>query len=149
MSKDSYVIGVDPDTKKHGVAIYENGKLTRLSMMESYPLAILAQSKEAIVFIEDVMSNQFVYGRNAHKSKSAQSKIAMRVGRCQQAQVELVRLLHHLEVVCKAYKPQVGNWAKNKALFQNVTGWQGTSNEDTRSAAYFGHLGLNWLQRQA
>jgi hypothetical protein len=32
--------------------------------------------------------------------------------------------------------------AAGKKEFERVTGWKGRSNEDTRSAAYFGYLGV-------
>jgi len=34
-------------------------------------------------------------------------------------------------------------WKKDKKQFELVTKWTGRSNEDTRSAAYFGWLGCN------
>ena len=51
--------------------------------------------------------------------------------------------LDSLGVPYKLHKPQKGNWAKDKARFEKVTGWKGRSNEDTRSAAYFGFLEIN------
>jgi hypothetical protein len=102
----------------------------------------LAQAKPCIFSIENVMANQFVYARNQKASKAAQSKVAMHIGRCQQAQVELCRQLDRLEIPYVLHKPQRGNWSKNKALFQKITGWEGRSNEDTRAAAFFGWLGL-------
>jgi len=142
----SIVIGVDPDSKKHGIAIYKDGKLDDLLMM-SLPEIVddLFQTESlghALWAIEDVNTNKFVYGRNQHASKAAQSKIAMGVGKCQQAQTEIVRMLDHYGIDYKLIKPQRGNWAKNKAQFEKVTGWTGRSNEDTRSAAYFGWLAL-------
>ena len=65
----------------------------------------------------------------------------MAIGRCQQSQVELMRLIDDRNVNYVLHKPQKGNWAKNKAQFEKVTGWTKRSNEDTRAAAYFGWLG--------
>lgn len=140
MSLSKYVIGVDPDSKKHGVATYRNGRLAQLDMMSTIDVVEHAQAcNMAIVSIEDVASNKFVYSRNTN-TKAVQSNIAMKVGRCQQAQIELERLLEHFGVTVIRHKPQRGNWAKNKTQFERVTGWIGRSNEDTRSAAYFGYL---------
>lgn len=86
------------------------------------------------------MANQFVYTRNEKASKAAQSKVAMHIGRCQQVQVELMRWLDHMGIAYRLHKPQRGNWSKDKTTFERVTGWSGKSNEDTRSAAYFGFL---------
>lgn len=135
------IVGVDPDSDRHGVAIYRDGKLVELSMLTSIEL-IERREPGMMVSIEDVMANQFVYARNRHGSTSAQSKIAMRVGRCQQAQVELQRLLDHYSIPYLLHQPTGNNWAKNRAMFERVTGWKSSSNEDTRSAAYFGWLGM-------
>ncbi len=142
------IIGIDPDSKAHGVAKYINGELIDLDsceLLQLIPLIGYAKSnKMEIEFhIENVCANNFVYARNNHGNKSVTSKIAMSVGRCQQSQTELMRLLDYYGVSYVLHKPEKGNWAKNKAQFEKVTGWSGRSNEDTRSAAYFGWLGVS------
>lgn len=135
------VIGVDPDSKKHGVAIYKDGKLVDLNewgIVELIESARILRG-DVLFSIEDVASQNFVYARNVN-SKAVQSNIAMKVGRCQQAQIEFQRMLDHLGFKYVLHKPQKGNWAKNKAAFEKATGWTKRSNEDTRSAAYFGFL---------
>ena len=141
-----YVIGIDPDSERHGFAVYEGGKLivcdraTTIEIVNVHlPFLIGCSIRFAI---EDVMSNQFVYARNTRSNKTVQSKIAMHIGRCQQAQIELMRWLDSLHIEYSLFKPQAGNWAKNKAQFERVTGWTGRSNEDSRSAAFFGFLAL-------
>lgn len=138
------VIGVDPDARQHGTATYVNGNITELKMLNTVELIdeINHLGDMPLVSIEDVMANQFVYTRNQKASKAAQSKVAMHIGRCQQAQVELMRWLDWYEIPYVLHKPQRGNWSKNKAQFEKVTGWAGRSNEDTRSAAYFGFLAI-------
>jgi hypothetical protein len=144
----SCVIGIDPDSEKHGVACYLDGKLVRLEMMntieiiDSFVNTILIQG-EPLFSIENVMANQFVYARNRQKKKAVESQIAMRTGRCQQAQLELMRWLDHYKKPYVVHKPQSGNWADKRELFQKITGWKCNSNPDTRSAAYFGFLALN------
>ena len=136
------VIGVDPDSKAHGVAVYVDGKLDSLHMLEAMPLVQMAKYNQALVSMEDVKANKFIYARNVQSKKAVQSKIAIKVGQCQQAQTELMRLLDWHKVPYVLHKPQKGNWAKNKDQFELVTKWDGRSNEDTRAAAYFGFLGL-------
>lgn len=147
-----YIIGVDPDSKAHGVAIYINGKLEDLTTMPlvdiidyilQYRRGEVMGFDHSILFsIEDVMANQFIYARNVKESKAAQAKQAMHVGRCQQSFVELIRVLDHMEIKYVTHKPQKGNWAEteNKKQFEMATGWKKRSNEDTRSAAFFGFL---------
>jgi hypothetical protein len=135
------VIGVDPDSNKHGIAIYKDGKLIELNEWGIVELIESAHMlREEVLFsIEDVASQSFVYARNVN-SKAVQSNIAMKVGRCQQAQIEFQRMLDHLGFKYVLHKPQKGNWAKKKAIFERTTGWTKRSNEDTRSAAYFGFI---------
>ena len=142
------IIGIDPDSKAHGVAVYNNGQLVDLQMMQLFELLHMVDffageyGIDKVRFsIEDVCANNFVYHRNSKGSKSVTSKIAMSVGRCQQSQTELIRALDFTKIKYELHKPQKGNWAKNKNQFEKVTGWKGRSNEDTRSAAYFGFLG--------
>ena len=142
----SIVIGCDPDSDKHGIAVYEDGVLKGLYNMQLYD--IIKTFLDPIYFdnalwaVEDVNTNKFVYARNNHASKSAQSKIAMGIGKCQQAQVDLLRMLDAYSANYVLHKPQKGNWAKNKAQFEKVTYWTRKSNEDTRSAAFMGWLAL-------
>jgi len=139
-------IGVDPDSERHGIAIYIDGKLCYL---KSWTLTdAMDYIKDFILLheikfsIENVMANQFIYNRNNQKNLALQGKIGMSVGRCQQAQVELMRLLEYCDVPYVLHKPTKDNWAKDKAKFEKATGWTGRSNEDGRSAAYFGFLAL-------
>lgn len=136
------IVGIDPDSDKHGVAVYDDAKLVSLSLRSSIEIVESWAGADAKFSIEDVMANQFVYTRNQKASKSAQSKVAMHIGRVQQAQVELMRLLDRYGMPYELHKPQRGNWAKDKAMFERVTGWTERSNEDTRSAAFFGFLAL-------
>jgi hypothetical protein len=147
------VVGIDPDSEAHGVAIYRDGKLEQLEKWNiSALISYLSEQDDLsnILFsIENVMKNQFVYARNRHGSKSAQSKIAMHIGRCQQSQVELQRVLTHFGVRFVLHPPLKGNWSdtKFKPHFEKVTGWTGRSNSDTRAAAFFGYLALSNLQK--
>jgi len=138
------VIGIDPDTEKHGVAVYTNGRLADLrkfSLIEIIEEIIKRKEDEEMIFsIEDVCANNFVYARNKTRNPSINMSIARRVGACQQSQTELVRMLEHFGIKYVLHKPRSGNWAKDKTKFERVTGWDKKSNEDTRSAAYFGYL---------
>ena len=135
------VWGVDPDSGRHGVAMYEDGKLVELANLTLMDIILHLGGLDCLFSIENVLQNKFVYARNEH-NKKAQSNIAMKIGRCQQAQIELMRALDYYNIPYVLHAPQKGNWAKNKALFEKVTGWNKRSNEDTRSAAYFGWLVL-------
>ena len=137
------IVGIDPDSKAHGVAIWRDGMLSELQMLTTiqvYHYLKLSRANDLLVSIENVLKQNFVYTRNAKASKAAHAKVALSVGRCQQAQQELMNWLDHLGVKYVLHPPQAANWAKNRAYFAKVTGWTKQSNEDTRSAAYFGFL---------
>ena len=142
------IIGIDPDSKAHGVAVYGN---KGLSLIQSMPLMaimlLLARwSEDGMSFdiievhIEDVCANNAIFrGGNGLK---VQQSIARRLGMVQQSQIELERLFEYYKI--KVVKHKISKmWKKDKSQFEKVTGWKGRSNEDTRSAAYFGWLGLN------
>tara|TARA_R110002012_G_scaffold270864_2_gene455979 strand:+ start:291 stop:728 length:438 start_codon:yes stop_codon:yes gene_type:complete len=142
-----YVIGCDPgSTKGHGVSVYKDKTLIELHMMklmELYGLLLaLKEDGGVIVHIEDVYSQRGVW-HDENGSKKSFGKTSQNVGLCKWAQIEVERMCEHIGVevvrhkVSKCWKDKNG-----KVQFEKVTGWAGRSNEDTRSAAYFGFLGL-------
>lgn len=139
------VVGVDPDSAAHGIAIYVDGVLAELKMLTLMEIIELLEShdrSELLFSIEDVRVNKFIYKRNEKRSKAAQSHVGISVGKCQQACEELIRALDYYKIKYKLHKPQKGNWSKSANTFKLYTKWKGRSNEDTRSAAYFGFLAL-------
>lgn len=142
------IIGVDPDSKAHGVAVYEKGRLIALYSMALLDFNNLLDEYEGQlveVHIENVCANNAVFMKSTRGSKAmAEAKARGRtLGMCQQAQIELERVMNswcNVEIV----KHKISKvWKKDKAQFEKVTGWKGRSNEDTRSAAYFGFLGIS------
>jgi hypothetical protein len=141
----SIIIGIDPDSKAHGVAVYENGKLNELSsmtlleLMDMFDFGFEGLNKSsAVIHMEDVCANNGIF--RTGNNKKVQMSIARRLGMVQQSQIELERLFEYYEI--KVVKHKISKkWKKEKTEFEKVTGWTGRSNEDTRSAAYFGFLG--------
>ena len=64
------------------------------------------------------------------------------MGRCKQMQLEVEKIAEHFDIKIVRY-PVSSQWKNSagKKEFDRLTGWKGRSNEDTRSAAYFGYLG--------
>ena len=139
------VVGIDPDQEKNGVAIFINGKLAELHMynnMEIFANILLKYPKEDLLFsIENVCTTNTIFGKHLTKNAKVDMEIARKVGRNQQAQKELERMLEYYEIRFKRYKP-ASDWKKQTKTFQLATGWKGRSNEDTRSAAFFGMLAI-------
>ncbi len=143
------IIGIDPDSKAHGVAVYLDGELIQLKSMPLMEFAFEVRNYDTAfngieVHIEDVCANNSVFMRpkKSYSGKDlAEVKARSRtLGKCQQAQIELERVCEWYKI--KVVKHKISKvWKKDKAQFEKVTGWGGRSNEDTRSAAYFGWLG--------
>ncbi|OFE11399.1 hypothetical protein PHACT_12645 [Pseudohongiella acticola] len=147
------IVGIDPDSTAHGVAVYRDGELTELAEL-SLPqirqwIAALESTNNLIFSIENVLAQNFVYSRNALGKKAAHAKVALSVGRCQQAQAELMRELDFMGIAYEVHAPTGYNWAKNKDQFAKQTGWKGSSNVETRSAAFFGWVALSARSRHA
>jgi len=139
-------IGIDPDSNEHGIAVYECGRLIRLVCLPLIGLYEMFDEDVSLIadglfeiHIEDVCANNAVF-RTGNNIKVQQS-IARRLGMVQQSQVEIERLAAHFGIIVVKHKISK-MWKKDKAQFEKITGWTGRSNEDTRSAAYFGYLGL-------
>ena len=149
------IIGCDPDSKKSGMAEYmpnPSGIGSMLVSLKSRSISHIfilfsymhRNNIEAELHIEDlnaISSNAF-----SVRSKDplpVKLKKAGNVGQCKQVQIEIERIAEHFNIkivrhsVSKQWKDKYG-----KSEFERVTGWIGRSNEDTRSAAYFGMLGV-------
>lgn len=148
----SIVIGIDPDSKKHGVAIYKDGVLHDLLMNDLMSLMdTLSTNQKAIDFDSSIVvhmenvcgvSNSGFHHKRTD-SVAVRSKKSENVGQCKQAQIEVERLCEYLSI--KVVKHKISKQWKNqdgKKVFERLTGWTGRSNEDSRSAAYFGYLGV-------
>jgi len=142
------IIGIDPDSKAHGISVYSNGELTDLKCMTLFEIHDMLtfgfdniMKGNCEVHIEDVngVSAAFM-ARDRKTNINVKLKMAQHIGMCKQSQIELERLFKYWDI--KVVKHKISKvWKKDKAQFEKVTGWTGRSNEDTRSAAYFGWLG--------
>ena len=137
------IIGIDPDSKAHGVAVYDGKELIDLRNMTLMQIIdYTTWCGDITVHIEDVnaMSAVFAQRTKARGNASVHMKMANSVGKCQQSQIELERFFEHKGI--KVVKHKISKmWKKDRKQFEIVTGWTKQSNEDTRSAAYFGFLG--------
>lgn len=143
------IIGCDPDSSKSGIATYTNGNLSGvecLSLIDIYfhfdDLCIRFEPSEIELHIENVKGVSGIFAqRTSGKGKAVALKMAQSVGMCKQIQTEVERIAEHFGI--KVIRHKVSKmWKKDKAHFEELTGWTGRSNEDGRSAAYMGYLGL-------
>lgn len=143
------VIGIDPDSKKYGIAVWVDGVLDDLQLMSIVDLvAWLKQLNESwtqfenkVVFVvEDVKTNSFMYARNSKGNQAMVSKMAQNVGMCKHSQTVAEEFINYYGFKLIRVPPSKQNWAKDRKYFERITGWTKSSNEDNRSAAYFAFL---------
>lgn len=145
------IIGCDPDSKASGIAVYQDGILTKLECMQLINIACLFRDLSmfdhlAELHIENVNGKSAVW-HSKKESRAAYGMTCQRVGKCKQVQIEIERMAEYFNIkvvhhsVSKMWKNQAG-----KKQFQSVTGWEKSGNEDSRSSAYFGWLGVNTKQ---
>lgn len=141
------IIGIDPDSSKHGVAVYRDGKLDHLGSRQLFGLfdliKMLKGEGRVQIHIEDVCAINATFSKQFVKNRRAETTISRSVGMCQQAQAEVERMAEYLGVPVVKH-PISSKWkdaATGKPILAKL-GWSGQSNEDTRSAAYFGYLGV-------
>ncbi len=139
------IIGIDPDSDKHGVAIYQDGKLIALHNWQALDLFFFFQkNSNAEVHIENVCGNNAAFKKDFIKNQRSQAAISRSLGKCQQAQIEVERIAEHFNIKVLRH-PISKNWKETKSgkrILKDHFGWNKSSNEDTRSAAYFGYLGV-------
>lgn len=145
------IIGCDPDSNKSGWAVFRNGKLLHVtckSMVEIFEYFSGARKLDIELHIENVngiSSNAFsVKGRDP---LSVKLKKAEHVGKCKQSQIEIERIAkyHGAKVVHHKVSKMWKDSKIGKAALADL-GWHGQSNEDSRSATYFGYLGVKQSQ---
>lgn len=128
------VIGIDPGVQT-GVAIYEGGALVRLATVEAHDYYTLLQSERpGLVIVEDSRLQSHVF--TAPKIiGNAKNKIARNIGMVD-------GFCHLLESLCKSFEIEiisVSPLAKgskyNAKVFEQITGYQGRSNQHERDAA--------------
>lgn len=133
------IIGIDPDTEKSGVSVVQDGVVTDLLSRSFFELQsnIIEWIEAGAHFaLEDVESNKPTFNRGTNHR--ANTRISQNVGQVKmvarlikqwlelnQAQFTLVRPLSGSAKLCK----------KDAQRFNQYTGWQGSSNADTRDAA--------------
>jgi hypothetical protein len=139
-----YVVGIDPDADRHGFALYQDGNLLECTTKTTVEIVLFAsQFGGSVLFsIENVMANSFVYSRNKKSTKQAECKVSLSIGRNQQAQAELQKWLDYYSIPYVLHKPQSGNWKTDNEACERITGWTNRSNDDSRSAAFFGYKAL-------
>lgn len=142
MSKN-IVIGIDPDVKGIGVAVYENKKLTELhtlKLLELYHWLSKFDPDSVLMAVEDVTANSATFEKAYAKTTKAKLKISYCVGRNAQVGWHVFEICEELGL--EVVKMKIAKHWKQGDLFKMRTGWTRRSNEETRSAAYMGYKAI-------
>ena len=143
------IIGCDPDSKASGIAIYENRELDQLKCMTLIDIFKLFYhlkvSRSDCIDVElhienlnGISASAFHY--SSKDNQAVKSFKSQSVGKCKQVQVEIERIAEYYDVKIVHHKVSK-MWKKDRRQFELITNWKKQSNEDSRSAAYFGWLG--------
>ena len=140
------IMGIDPDSNRYGIAIYREGQLTELhnmNIIELYDhITTMMKFNDIEIHLEDVKRAKAVWHAQG-MNKSVAAMAAQKVGMCKQSQNCIEQLAEKLKIPVVLHRVS-SQWKKgnDKKMFERITGWQGRSNEDTRSAAWFGYQGV-------
>ena len=140
-SGEKIVVGVDPDCNKSGFAIYKDGKLVELLNLNFKEYCTALQERRfgnCMLVIEDANHIKTMYARNRHIKPQAQAQIAQSVGRVKMLATCMIDYASLLGYSVLSEKPTKSNFANDKPKFEFYTKWEGRSNPETRSAAFFG-----------
>lgn len=134
-------VGIDPDLRKNGVAVMEDGVYVSLGALGIVELVNMfrkhAGDPETVFILEDVNVHRPTFTRHGQNEKKMQ-KISQNVGMVKAIAEVLVEFLSHygcrfeLRAPLKGFAKQAKNDAK---LFTRLTGWEGRTNSDVRDAA--------------
>lgn len=139
------IMGIDPDSSKYGIAIYRDGNLAELhnmNIIELYEhITTMMKFDEIEIHLEDVKRTKAVWHAQG-MNKSVAAMAAQKVGMCKQSQTCIEQLAEKLKIPVVLHRVS-SQWKKgnDKKMFERATNWQGRSNEETRSAAWFGYQG--------
>lgn len=143
------VIGIDPDMRKSGVAYIDaDGKIIDMESLGVSDIVAMVRSfgGHIIFAIEDVNKHGAIYQHNRKGSRATQARIAQNVGMVKAAGTMIAELIEDSTGRPPILAPLgLGAQVKRNAkLFNQLTGWKGKSNEDTRDAACIGR----WVASQ-
>jgi len=149
LKMNNYIIGIDPDSEKYGVAIIKNGVLVTVRSMcitDLVPmLAELSENASVEVNIEDLCAiKASSFNHSSRDRPAVRYKKSEHVGMCKQAQKVVEKFCEVYGIAVRKHKVSK-MWKdskKGRAALKSVFGWDKESNEDSRSAAYFAWLGM-------
>lgn len=151
---DSIVIAIDPDIEASGLALVVNGKIMlmnkyKISQLIDEVLSLSNVGGGVIVKMENTEANKPIFWRDIKGTPEQKRKInltiAQKVGMVKGVTRMIKEMLESKGVPVHMIKPLKGSVKKAKkdaAFFNQITGWEGRSNEDGRDAALIALYGV-------
>lgn len=143
-------MGCDPDSSESGFAFVFNGDLIRIECLSLIDVfvefeSLSTQFNDVELHIENVNGISAAFNARDRKSSLAvKLKVAQHIGMCKQVQIEIERIAEYFGIKV-VHHPVSKMWKDSKtgkAALKEVFGYDGQSNEDSRSAAYFAYRAL-------
>lgn len=135
--KYKFVIGIDPDLHKSGVAIY-NTETKQLNSCTSLNMWTLFDNlKEWILWSKpkDILI-RLEYPSNTNTYHKGGKGAALNVGKNQAVAIIIKEFLEEYKIPHELIKPAgYSNFFKDESLFKNTTKFNGRTNQDARAAA--------------
>ena len=133
-----YIIGIDPDTKKSGFAIWDkfDKEMDVQSLTFFEILELLKDLKEGILFVRieaGWLNKKSNFHSRYNQSKEAGERIAKNVGANHETGRKLGEMCEYLDIKFEFVKP-IGTKAIDHFYFQRLTGFKGRTNQDMRDA---------------
>jgi hypothetical protein len=129
------ITAIDPDLRKSGICtLDENGEIRRIKSMSIIELIDYVDFYDCHTYvIEDVNKIKAMYNRGA---KTNNTTIAQNVGMCKGAGTIITNIVTHYAIKPPILAPVgLGKTVKNNTkLFNELSGWTKSSNEDMRDA---------------
>ena len=122
-------IGIDPG-KHTGIAIFENGSLTKLYESDFWGCIDAINEKECFVIVE-LSTTKHVW-HNKATSKGAIQRTGVNVGSCLREAELIVEYLIKNNINYQTQRPK---GKVNSDMFKKITGWTKRTNQHTRDAA--------------
>ena len=143
------IIGIDPDMRNPGIVecvdddfeIESYRKYTTTMLLEDTPIWC---NRGYIFAIEDVNAVKTIYAKNRRSNVAVQTRIAQNVGMVKAAGTILVDYIERHGGKVILVPPGIGKQTKKNAkLFAELTGYTGSTNEDTRDAYWIAKYAYN------
>lgn len=144
------VIGIDPDMRKIGLCAMCDGVIDVLiseNVADFLDYVRYTVASDTWFAIEDVNAIKTIYAKNRRGNQAVQSRIAQNVGMVKAAGTILIDYIEHHGGKVILVPPGIGKQTKKDAkLFAELTGYTGSTNEDTRDAYWIAKYAYNKLK---